>query len=125
MNVLLWVLQVLLALHTLMGAAWKFANSEQAMGALSVIPHAAWLALSVVEILCAVLLVLPAFKKSLGHLVPAAVLVIAAEMLLYTGLHFASGDTNPQQPIYWLVVAAFCGFIAYGRLKLKPIVAAA
>jgi len=30
MNILLWTFQVLLALHTAIGAVWKFSNSEQA-----------------------------------------------------------------------------------------------
>jgi hypothetical protein len=29
MNILLWILQILLALHTIVGAVWKFLNSEQ------------------------------------------------------------------------------------------------
>ena len=120
MNILLWVLQVLLALHTVTGAVWKFSNSEQAVPSLSAIPHNAWLGLAVVELLCAVALVLPALSKPLGVLAPIAAVVIAAEMLLFCGLHLSSGDTNHGSMIYWLVVAAICAFIAYGRLALKP-----
>ena len=43
-NVVLWILQVLLALHTAMGAVWKFSNSEQTVPSLQAIPHGAWLA---------------------------------------------------------------------------------
>ena len=46
MNILLWVLQILLALHTAMGAVWKFSNSEQTVPSLKAIPHGAWLTLS-------------------------------------------------------------------------------
>ena len=42
-------------------------------------------------------------------------------MLLFCGLHVASGHTNYGPMIYWLVVAAICAFIAYGRLVLRPI----
>ena len=35
MNPTLWVLQSLLALHTAIGALWKFSNSEQAVPSLS------------------------------------------------------------------------------------------
>ena len=31
MNVLLWILQILLALHTVTGAVWKFFNSEHSV----------------------------------------------------------------------------------------------
>ena len=119
MNILLWVLQVLLALHTIMGAVWKFSHSaEQTMPSLSAIPPGVWLAMSVIELLCALALILPAFNKSLGNLATIAAAIIAAEMLLFCGLHLYSGDANYGPMIYWLVVAAICAFIAYGRFVL-------
>ena len=121
MNILLWVLQFLLAVHTAIGAAWKFANSEQTVPSLSAIPHGAWLAISVVELACAAGLVIPVFYKPLAALAPLAATVIGAIMLLYCGLHLLSGDPNHGQIAYWLVVAAVCAFIAYGRLVLRPI----
>lgn len=121
MNVVLWVLQVLLAAHTVMGAVWKFSNSEQTVPSLSALPHGVWLGLSGVELLCALLLVLPALSTGMAFLVPVAAIAVAAEMLLFCVLHLVSGDPNHSQLIYWLVVAAICGFIAYGRLVLKPL----
>jgi hypothetical protein len=122
MNIFLWVLQVLLAVHTAIGAVWKFSNSaEQTMPSLGAIPNGAWLAMSVIELLCALGLVLPpAFNKSLGLLAPIAAILIAAEMLLFGVLHISSGDSSYGPMIYWLVVAAICAFVAYGRLALKP-----
>jgi hypothetical protein len=121
MNILLWVLQILLAVHTAIGAFWKFSNSEQAVPSLSAIPHGAWLAISIVELACVVGLVIPLLHRPLAMLAPLAAIVIAAIMLLYCVLHLASGDPNHGQLIYWLVVAAVCAFIAYGRLVLRPI----
>ena len=121
MNIFLWVLQILLALHTVAGAVWKFFNSEQAVPSLSAIPHGLWLTLGVVELLFALALVLPAFYKPVAVLAPIAALCIAAVMLLYCVLHLASGDQNHGQMIYWLVVAAVCAFIAYGRFVLRPL----
>jgi len=120
MNILLWVLQIVLALHTAIGAVWKFSNSEQTVPALKAIPHRAWLALSVIELLCSVGLILPALSTPLAILAPIAAACIAAEMLLFSGLHVYSRDANYGPMIYWLVVAALCGFIAYGRFVLKP-----
>ena len=120
MNIFLWVLQVLLALHTVMGAVWKFSNTEQAVPSLSAIPHAIWLSLGGVELLCSVALIAPALSKSLAMGAPIAALAIAAEMLLFCGIHLSSGDTNKGQMIYWLVVAVLCAFIAYGRFVLQP-----
>ncbi len=121
MNIFLWILQVLLAVHTAIGAVWKFSNSEQAVPSLKVIPHGVWLSLSVFELLCVVGLVIPAVYKPLAVLAPVAALFIAAEMLLFSGLHIASGDPSRGPIIYWLIVAAICGFIAYGRFVLKPL----
>jgi len=120
MNILLWVLQILLALHTVMGAVWKFSNSEQTVPSLKVIPHGVWLAMSVFELVCSLCLILPAFNKPLAILAPLAATGIAGEMLLFSGLHIYSGDANHGHMIYWLVVAAICAFIAYGRFVLKP-----
>ncbi|WP_036043964.1 DoxX family protein [Leptospira alstonii] len=120
MNILLWVLQILLALHTVVGAVWKFSNSEQTVPSLKAIPHGVWLTMSIVEILCSLCLILPAFKKSPTILAPIAAAFVAAEMLLFSGLHIYSGDANYGPMIYWLVVAAICAFIAYGRFVLKP-----
>jgi uncharacterized membrane protein len=124
MNILFWVLQSLLALHTLVGAVWKFTNSEQSVPSLNAIPHAAWMGLSAIEILCGIALLLPVLVKPLGSLVPVAVGCIAAEMLIFCAVHVASGAADKSPMVYWLVVAALCGFIAYGRLAIRPLVAA-
>jgi len=121
MNILLWVLQVLLALHTVMGAVWKFSNSEQSVPSLGAIPRGIWLSLSGFEFLCALGLVAALASKSLGLLVPLAALGIAAEMFLFAGVHLSSGSSEHGQLIYWLVVAAVCAFIAYGRWGLSPL----
>lgn len=121
MNIALWVLQVLLALHTLMGAVWKFSNSEQSVGSLKAIPHALWLGLSGIEILAVVGLLIPVVLKKLGVLAPAAAIVIALEMLAFCAVHLASGEKANGQVVYWLVVAALSGFIAFGRLSLQPL----
>jgi len=121
MDILLWVLQVFLALHTAVGAVWKFSNSEQSVPSLRGLPHGAWLALSAVELLCCLGLIVPAFRKRMAVLAPVAAGCIAAEMLLFTGLHVSSGSTDQGPAIYWMVVAAICVFIVYGRVVLRPL----
>ena len=121
MNILLWVLQIVLALHTVMGAVWKVSNSEQTVPSLRAIPHGAWRAMIGLELLCGLGLVLPALGASLAILAPIAASCVAAEMLLFSGVHVRSGDANRGPMIYWLVVAAICAFIAYGRFVLEPL----
>ncbi len=122
MNILLWVLQILLALHTVMGAVWKFSKTAaQSAPSLKAIPNPVWLAMSVFELLCAAALVVPLIASSLGSWAPIAALAIAGEMLVLTAVHLASGYKKHGQMIYWLVVAVFCAFIAYGRFVLRPL----
>lgn len=120
MNILLWGLQILLALHTIIGAMWKFTNSEQTVPSLQAIPHEVWMALGVIEILCSLGLILPAFSKRLAITAPAAAIFITTEMLFFCGVHIFSGDPNYGPMIYWLVVAVISGFVAYGRFVIKP-----
>jgi hypothetical protein len=120
MNITLWVFQILLALHTAMGAVWKMTNSEQSVPSLSVLPHEAWLALTAFEIVCTLGLLLPAFNKSFARFAPIAAVGIALEMLFFCGVHLYSGDPNSGPMFYWLVVAAVCIFIAYGRFSARP-----
>ncbi len=117
MNILLWVLQVLLALHTVIGAVWKLSNPAATVPSLKAIPPAGWLALSIIEIVCALALVLPAFSKSLAILAPIAAILIAAEMLLFCGVSAFSGVASSGQIIYWIVVGVISAFIAYGRFQ--------
>ena len=120
MNILLWILQIILALHTTMGAVWKFSNSEEAVDSLAAIPHGVWMSLSVVELICAICFIIPAIYKPLGKLASFAAIVIAAEMLLFIIVQLLSDQGSFGQIIYWLVVAAICAFIAYGRFVLIP-----
>ena len=120
MNNFLWVLQIILALHTAMGAIWKLTNSEQSVASLKAIPHGVWLGLVLLELLCTLGLILPSLNKRLAIVAPIAALGIAAEMLLFSGVHLYSGDPNYGPMLYWLVVASICAVIAYGRFVIKP-----
>lgn len=85
------------------------------MPSLAAIPSGVWLAMSIVELLCAVGLVLP-----IGYVAPISALVIAIEMVSITGVHLLAGSSSYGPVVYWLVVAVVCAIIAYGRLALKP-----
>src|SRR5690554_5627020 len=109
MNIALWILQGLLAIHTLIGAVWKFTTPAQALPSISALPKGAWRAMSVMEIFFAIGLILPAFNPSLAPLAIVAALGVATEMLLMSGLHLASQQDDHSPMVYWLVVAALCG----------------
>ena len=121
MNIFLWILQFILALHTFLGAVWKFSNSEQTVASLKAIPHGVWMSLSFIEIIFGVALIIPIINKDLAILVPIAAICIAIEMVSFICINLLSGTTNTGEIIYWLVVALICVFMAFGRFVLKPL----
>lgn len=126
MNIAFWIIQNLLALHTVMGAVWKFSHTaEETMPSLRAIPDGAWLLMAGIEILCAVALVSPVFRKFVGDITFSApsigALVIALEMFLFTFLHLVvSKEAFNGQVIYWLVIVAVSFLVGYGRWQLIP-----
>lgn len=120
MNIVLWILQALLALHTVIGTGWKLFNSEQAVPTLAAIPSVVWMGLIPFELLCAAGLVAPVVAASLGWLVPIAAIGIAVEMLVFSGVHLCSGAVDNGPMYYWLGVVAVCALIALGRFFIAP-----
>jgi hypothetical protein len=122
MNVLLWVLQVALALLSLGGGAYKVFMFDElakvpAMGALS---RGGWGALGVFEMLCAVLLVVPAAANWMPVLTPFAAAALALESLALAGLYARySVELTATNPLIWVVVMGLmAAFVAYGRYAL-------
>lgn len=120
MNILLWIMQITLALHTAMGAVWKFSHSEETVASLASLPHEVWQALSGIELLCVLGLILPLFMRSKEFLAAFAALVIAGEMVLFSVVHLNSGVTDNSPMYYWLVVAGVSALLAYGRFTGRP-----
>jgi len=118
-NLLLWILQIVLALHTVMGAVWKLSHSVESVPSLTALPRGVWRTLSAVELACSAGLMLP-IVTPLGFLAPLAALCIAGEMLLFCAVH-RRASARRGEVVYWLVVAAIAAFIAFGRLVLKPL----
>ena len=100
MNALLWILQAALAFLYLSGGAFKTFKFEE-LAKQSPLPHGAWRALGVLEMLGAVLLIVPAATSFLPELTPLAATVLALETLALAAL-FARKSlelavTNPLQ----------------------------
>ena len=124
MNVLLWVLQVALALLSLSGGAYKVFMFDElaklpAMGALA---RGGWGALGVFEMLCAVLLIVPAAAKWMPVLTPLAAAALALESLALAGLYARySLKLTATNPLVWVVAMGLvAAFVAYGRYALRP-----
>jgi hypothetical protein len=109
MDTLLLVLQILLALHTLMGAVWKFTNTVEAVPTLRAMGNAVWRGLGVLELALVALLIVPLFVEGLGVFVAVGAFGVVLEMVFFSALHLRSGAKDHGPMIYWLVVAALAG----------------
>ena len=125
MNVFLWILQVALALFCFAGGQYKVFHFDElakmpSTGALS---RGGWEALGVFEMLCAILLIVPAATKWVPILTPLAAAALALEALslaaLFAQYSLALTATNPL--IYVVVMALMAVFVAYGRFALRPL----
>jgi hypothetical protein len=124
MNVLLWVLQLALALLSLSGGAYKvFMFDELAkMPATGALARGGWGALGVFEMLCGVLLVVPAATNWMPALTPLAAAALALESLALAVLYARySLELTATNPLVWVVMMGLmAAFVAYGRYALRP-----
>ena len=122
MNILLWVLQVLVAL--MYGASGvmkvfmfeKISGDVQSFGAL---PRSAWTVLGVLELVCAVGLIAPAALHWQPQLTIFAAILLAIESLVFIGVHVKYREMTPT--IMSGVLGLIMMFIAYGRIVLQPL----
>lgn len=125
MNVLLWILQVALALFSFMGGQYKLFH----FGDLAKMPQTAalsrggWGAIGIFEMSCAILLIVPAAVKWMPVLTPLAAAALAVEALalavLFARYSLALTATNPL--CYVVVMGLVAAFVAYGRFALRPL----
>ncbi len=123
MNLLLWILQVALALLYLAGGAYKAFSFDELAKQFTALSRGEWRALGVLEMLGAVLLVVPAAATWMPVLTPLAAAVLALETLALAGL-FArySLKLTASNPLLWSVVMGLLvAFVAYGRYVLSPL----
>jgi hypothetical protein len=125
MHILLWVVQVALALQAFAGGAYKIVQFEEIakMPAVASLPRAAWTFLGVFEMACGILLVVPAATGFMPELTVLGAAALAVESLglaaLYGRYSLAWTATNPL--VYVVVGALVATFVAYGRYAIVPL----
>jgi uncharacterized membrane protein YphA (DoxX/SURF4 family) len=122
MNVLLWILQVLAALlYTASGVmkVFMFDEISKDVRSFDALPRSVWTALGILELVCALGLILPAAFHWQPRLTVAAAMVLAIESLVFIGVHVKSGEIAPI--IMSGALGLLMAFIAYGRIVLSPI----
>ena len=123
MNILLWVLQILATL--LYGAsgvmkAFMFDKVSADVPSFGAMPRQAWFVLGIVELACAIALIVPGAIHWHSHLTIVAATILAIESLVFIAVHARYRERFPifMSAVLGLVMA----FIAYGRTSLSPFV---
>jgi DoxX-like family len=122
MNILLWVVQVVLALLYLAGGGFKTFNPGDVAKQITALPPGAWRALGVFEVLGAVLLIVPAAATWMPVLTPLAAAALALETLalaaVYARYSLKLAATNPL--VFAVPMGLMAVLVAYGRYVLTP-----
>jgi hypothetical protein len=119
MNVVLWILQVLLAV-AFFAHGWLLLAPPPDIAAqmLASLPRWFWLFLGVAEVLAAIGLTLPALTGVLPWLVTWSAVGIMIVMVSATVYHVARDEMSSAA--ITLVLLAMATFVAYGRYRLVP-----
>ena len=117
MNVLLWVLQGALALLYLAGGSYKVFKFDELANYMRALSRGGWRALGALEVLGAVLLVVPTAAKWMPILTPLAAAALALETLALAGVYarysLKLAATNPM--VWAVVMGLLSAFVAFGR----------
>lgn len=120
MNILLWVLQILLALAFFAhGLLFLFPPESMVEQMNASLPRWFQLFLGVAEVLAAIGLTLPGLMRVNTWLVPCAAAGIMIVMVSATVYHLMRGETAAA--ITTLVLLAFATAVAYLRWRVLPI----
>jgi uncharacterized membrane protein YphA (DoxX/SURF4 family) len=122
MNILLWVLQALAALLYGSSGVMKvflFDKVSQDVPSFGALPRKAWTILGILELVCAVGLIVPDAFHWRPSLTVLAATVLAVESIVFVGVHVKYREVSPM--ILSSVLGLVMAFIAYGRMVLQPI----
>ena len=124
MNILLWIIQILLALMFLFAGGtklWLPADVLQSMGPPSAIVFPGWFMkfIGLCEVLGAFGLILPGIFRRQQHLTPLA--AIGLTIIMIGAVVVTAMGPGFKFAISPLVVGLLCAFVAYGRLKVRPL----
>ena len=122
MNIFLWILQGILALLFLTGGGYKLSNADEVAEQAGSFSGGAWRAIGVIEVVGAILLIVPAALNWMPGLTPLAAALLAVESLVlsivYGRKSLAPTASNPL--MYSAVMGILAACIAYGRYFISP-----
>ena len=95
-----------------------FDKVSQDLPSFGALPRKAWMTLGILELICTVGLIVPAFHFAPPPTALAAV-VLAVESLIFVGVHIKYHEVAPM--ILSGILGVLMAFIAYGRMVLRPV----
>ena len=116
MNILLWVLQIALALLCISGGIFQMFKIEElrkGVAAMRELPRGLWAFLGAFGCVAGLGLILPGATGVLPVVTPIAAAAVAAESVLITAFYVRYGDRSPM--MYTVAMAIMGAFIFYGR----------
>lgn len=118
MKILLWTLQGALAFLYLAGGSYKALRSADLATVLPSLPLGAWKAFGAIEVLGALLLVVPVMLGRGQAVTPAAATLLAVETLVLAALYARQSlALTATNPLVWAVpMALAAAALAYARL---------
>jgi uncharacterized membrane protein YphA (DoxX/SURF4 family) len=122
MNIVLWILQILAALLYGASGVMKVFMFEQISGdvaSFGAMPREAWMALGILELICAAGLIVPSAFRWKPRLTVVAATLLAIESLVFIWVHVKYGEVGPI--VFSAILGLLMAFIAYGRKVLRPI----
>ena len=122
MNTVLWVLQGLAALVYGASGVMKVFMFDKVSGdvpSFGALPRNVWMALGILELVCAVGLIVPAALHWKPTLTVVAATALAIESLIFIGVHVKYREIAPI--VMSIMLGLLTAVIAYGRTILKPI----
>ena len=122
MNILLWVLQIVAALLYGSSGVMKvflFDRISADVPAFGALPREAWTALGILELVCAVGLVVSAALRWRPRLTALAAALLAIESLVFIWVHVQYRELAPI--LFGAALGLLMAFVAYGRLVLRPV----
>jgi hypothetical protein len=117
MNILLWVLQGVLAFLYVAGGGFKTINPKDPARQIKAIPPAAWRALGLYELAGAALLIVPGATRWMPALTPIAAAALAFETFALAAVYARySLKLNAANPLVYAVpMGLMAVIVAYGR----------
>ena len=120
MNILMWVLQGVLAFFCITGGGYKAFKPADLVKRTRAFSNAAWTAVGALEVLCGILLILPAATGWMPQLTPIGAVVLALESLLISAVYArVSTKAVAANPLVWSVpMAVMAVVVAWGRYSV-------